>query len=93
MPARTLGWEHEGNRAFRVGKWKIVSEFPGTWTTMYPYAKEGRWELYNLENDRTELKDLAEEQTGKLKELVAAYERWADRIGVVPWGELEGKQE
>ena len=24
---RGLGWEHEGNRAYRKGRWKIVSEF------------------------------------------------------------------
>ena len=24
---RELGWEHEGNRAYRKGKWKIVSKF------------------------------------------------------------------
>ena len=90
---RELGWEHEGNRAYRKGKWKIVSEFPGTWTTMYPYEKKGEWELYDMEADRTELNDLAGAEPQLLKEMVEAYETWAKRIGVVPWEKLEGKRE
>ena len=90
---RELGWEHEGNRAYRKGKWKIVSEFPGTWTTMYPYEKKGKWELYDMETDRTELNDLAGAKPELLKEMVDAYETWAKRIGVVPWEKLEKKRE
>jgi len=41
-------WEHEGNRAVRQGKWKLVSKHPG------------QWELYDIEADRTELTDLAQ---------------------------------
>ena len=31
--ARTapLFWEHEGNRAVRLGQWKLVSRYPGAW--------------------------------------------------------------
>ena len=90
---RELGWEHEGNRAYRKGKWKIASEFPGTWTTMYPYEKRGKWELYNMEVDRTETNDLADARPELLTEMVQAYEAWAQRIGVVPWEQLDGKQE
>jgi arylsulfatase A-like enzyme len=90
---RELGWEHEGNRAYRKGNWKIVSEFPGTWTTMYPYKKQGRWELYDLKRDRTELTDLADQRPATLKEIVQAYEKWAKRIGVVQWEKLAGRKE
>lgn len=90
---REIGWEHEGNRAYRKGRWKIVSEFPGTWATMYPYANEGRWELYDMEADRTELHDLAETHPEKLREMIALYEAWTERVDVVPWEDLEGKQE
>ena len=38
---------HEGNRAVRLGDWKLVSE------------GNSRWELYNMKHDRTELTDLA----------------------------------
>ena len=74
-------WEHEGNRAVRQGKWKLVSRYPG------------KWELYDLEADRTELHDLAADHPDKVKELTSLYDRWAQRAGVVPWGELNAKGE
>jgi len=66
-------WEHEGNRAVRQGKWKLVSRFPGG------------WELYDMEADRTEQTDLAASNPDKVKEMVSVYDQWAKRCGVVPW--------
>ncbi|MBE7558299.1 sulfatase-like hydrolase/transferase [bacterium] len=66
-------WEHEGNRAVRAGDWKLVSRFPG------------KWELYNLQEDRTELHDLAAEHPRKVRELEALYKQWAERSQVLPW--------
>ncbi len=66
-------WEHEGNRAVRQGKWKLVSRHPRG------------WELYDLEADRTELNDLAQEHPDKLEELKSMYEAWAKRCGVQHW--------
>ncbi|NQT39453.1 MAG: arylsulfatase [Planctomycetes bacterium] len=66
-------WEHEGNRAVRDGRWKLVSRHPGP------------WELYDLEADRTELHNLAAKQPEKVKELTAKYEAWAERCSVSPW--------
>ena len=60
---------------------------------MYPYEKDGQWELYDMEADRTESNDLADAEPEVLQYMIDAYEDWADRIGVVPWDELEGKQE
>ena len=71
-----LFWEHEGNRAVRQGKWKLVA------------GHGGGWELYDLEADRTERHDLAGKQPERVKELAALYERWAARVGVVPWEKL-----
>jgi len=68
-----LFWEHQGNRAVRQGRWKLVA------------AHKGPWELYDLEADRTELHDLAAQHPEKVRELQALYERWADRCGVQPW--------
>ncbi len=66
-------WEHEGNRAVRQGKWKLVSRHPGT------------WELYDLEADRTELNNLAQKYPQRVEQLKAMYESWAARCGVQPW--------
>ncbi len=67
-------WEHEGNRAVREGKWKIV-------------AKENQlWELYDIEADRVELHDLATKHPDKLKELAAKWDAWAARAHVLPLG-------
>jgi len=68
-----LFWEHEGNRAVRQGKWKLVA------------AHGSPWELYDLEADRTELNDLAAGHPEKVNELKALYESWATRCGVQPW--------
>ncbi|HLX62986.1 MAG TPA: arylsulfatase [Planctomycetota bacterium] len=67
-------WEHEGNRAVRDGKWKLVAKGPG-----------GKWELYDMEADRTETQDLASSQPGKVEELTAKWEAWARRAHVIPW--------
>ncbi len=73
LDERAIFWEHEGNRAVRKGKWKLVSKRPGG------------WELYDIDADRTEMHDLAEKHPEKLTELKAFYEAWAARCGVQPW--------
>ncbi|MEO6924838.1 MAG: hypothetical protein ABI142_13510, partial [Bryocella sp.] len=73
---RTRGpifWEHEGNSAMRDGKWKLVSRFPDA------------WELYDMEQDRTELHDLADTHPQRVKAMAADWGAWAKRIGVQPW--------
>jgi arylsulfatase A-like enzyme len=74
---RTLCWEHEGNRAIRKGKWKLVT-----------LADANQWELYDIEADRTESKNLAATHPDVVRELSAEYDRWAERCGVVPWSEI-----
>ena len=76
-----LFWEHEGNRAVRMGDWKLV-------------AKHGRpWELYNIKADRSELKDLADRHPERVRAMVAAYESWAKRCGVEPWAVVGPKKQ
>ncbi|WP_418319971.1 arylsulfatase [Piscinibacter sakaiensis] len=65
-------WEHEGNAAVRIGKWKLVKRYPQP------------WELYDMDADRTELLDLATEHPQRVAEMAAQYEAWAERCGVIP---------
>ncbi len=66
-------WEHEGNRAIRVGDWKLV-------------AKYGQpWELYDLATDRVESRDLAGSMPDRVKDLAGRWEKWAAHAGVQPW--------
>ena len=76
---RPLFWEHEGNLAVRSagdGRWKLVRKFPG------------EWELYDMPADRTELHDVSAAQPERTREMIAAYEAWAARCGVLPWDEI-----
>lgn len=69
-----LFWEHEGNRAVREGRWKLV-------------AKEDQpWELYDMERDRTEMHDLAAQQPDRVKAMAAQWDAWAARANVLPLG-------
>jgi arylsulfatase A-like enzyme len=65
-----LFWEQDGNRAVRQSKWKLV------WDVELKH-----WELYDVKADRTETKDLADTFPEKVKELAAAYDRWAQSTG------------
>jgi arylsulfatase len=67
-----LFWEHEGNAAVRIGKWKLVRNYPGP------------WELYDIDADRTEMNDVAAEHPDRVRDMRAQYDAWAQRCGVIP---------
>lgn len=64
-----LYWEHEGSKAIREGKWKLVS------------AVNREWELFDLEADRTELNDLKRKVPKRADAMLARWNTWADEIG------------
>ncbi|MEW4527987.1 arylsulfatase [Maioricimonas sp. JC845] len=73
-------WEHEGNRAIREGKWKLV-------------AKENKpWELYDMETDRTELHDLSDRYPDLVARLEAKWQAWAERANVLPLGAWRARE-
>lgn len=72
-PEHTLYWEHIGNCAIRCGDHKAVR------------TADGAWELYDLSVDRSELHDLAPTKPALLADLVDAWKRWADDVGVKDW--------
>ena len=68
---RELGWFLYGSRAYRVGKWKLV------WGVT---AK--KWELYDMEADRTEVNDLSAKYPEMVKNLSDRWQNWAERSEV-----------
>ncbi len=64
----SLWWLHEGNRAIRVGDWKLVS------------TANDPWELYDLSKDRAEQNDLSRQQPEKARELAANWQRHVDEF-------------
>ncbi|MFT5465455.1 MAG: arylsulfatase A-like enzyme [Verrucomicrobiales bacterium] len=68
LPERPIFFEHEGNRAIRLGKWKLV------WTNF-----DKRWELYDIPADRSELTNLAAANPEKVAELERLWLDWAEK--------------
>ena len=54
-------WYHDGNRAVRVGDWKLVADH------------KSPWELYDLRTDRSESSNLAARHPEKVQELERAW--------------------
>jgi arylsulfatase A-like enzyme len=69
---RTLFFEHQGNRAVRQGKWKLVA------------LDDQPWELYDFTQDRIEMNDLAGKFPEKVKQLSAAWDKWGAANQVTP---------
>jgi arylsulfatase len=73
--ARTgpLFWEHEGNKAVRDGRWKLV------------LRHKLPWQLFDMEADRTEQQDLVRKDPQIVAKLEAAWDAWARRTYVDEW--------
>ncbi len=65
---RLLWWAHEGNRALTDGDWKISA------------VRDGPWELYRIESDRSETNDLAETEPEKLNQLIVKWNDLNDQL-------------
>ena len=74
-----VGWELGGRKALRKGDWKIVY-------ANKPWGKDG-WELYNIAKDRSESRDLADENPQKLGEMIVAWKQYVAETGTL---EIEG---
>lgn len=73
---RPIFFEHEGNAAIRLGDFKLVREF------------NRDWELYQIVEDRTELRDLADGDRARVARMTTHYEEWANATGVLDWNLL-----
>lgn len=63
-----IWYYHEGNRAMRIGEWKLVA------------AKDERWELFDLNTDRTESNNLASSNPDKVVEMEKFWNTMLDEI-------------
>jgi arylsulfatase len=59
-----LWWLHEGNRALRVGDWKIVAA-----------GQDAPWELYDLSHDRGEAVNLAVHLPDTVRQLATLWQQ------------------
>lgn len=64
-PPNCVFFNHQGNRALRVGDYKIVSSV----------KKPGEWSLYDLATDRCEQKNLAAEQPERVQTMAAQWQK------------------
>jgi arylsulfatase len=84
-----LFWEHAANRALRVGQWKLVSKTKKNKT--FSPSDENAWELYDINKDPSETKNLAKQFPEKVKELSTKWEIEAIRTKAKPWPWLPTK--
>jgi arylsulfatase len=74
LDREALYWEHEGNRAVRMGDWKLVAK-----------GRQGPWELYDIAQDRSELHDLAATHPELVQKLAEMWMRKAKATQVLPY--------
>ncbi len=84
---RAVFFEHEGNRAVRLGRWKLVSRAEDD---AFAWWQEddldpGNWELFDMEADRTETRNLASEHPDLVRSLAELWNQWARRAYVLPY--------
>jgi arylsulfatase len=61
IPRENLWWFHEGNKALLQQPWKLVA------------SKNKPWELYNLNTDRAESRDLASQSPQRVSKMEAIW--------------------
>jgi len=66
-------WEHEGNKAVRDGRWKLVMRH------------RQPWQLFDMEADRTEQHDVIGRHPELAAGLETAWRAWAGRTFVDDW--------
>lgn len=75
-PDEAIGFEMSGQSALYLGDYKLTRNMP-------PHG-DRRWRLFNLAADPGETRDLSAEQPELMAELMAAYEAYEQRVGVLP---------
>ncbi|MFX0098421.1 MAG: arylsulfatase [Candidatus Hodarchaeota archaeon] len=71
-----LWWEHQDSGGVREKNWKLVR------------FRTGPWELYDMYDDRTELKDVSKDHEDKVSAMSSKWKEIADKVKVLPTGEI-----
>ncbi len=79
--ATPIFYEWAGHRMVRKGKWKLLSHYP-----------QNEWELYDIQNDRSERFNVAKENPNIVADLNTTYLAWAKQNDVVAWNEALAKK-
>lgn len=66
-------WEHFGSKGLRQGKWKLVQ-----------LSNDASWQLFDMEKDRTETKDLSAQYPDIVTSMKAKWVELADSTKVYP---------
>lgn len=67
-----LVWEFNGKRAIMSGQWKLLAD------------ENMPWRLYNLQTDRLENHDVANNNKALIDSLSALYGHWASEVNISP---------
>lgn len=70
-PAEVVGFELFGGRGVRQGNWKLLD------------TGDGQWRLFDVGSDPGETRDLSAEEPERKTALLAAWEAYAEDVGVV----------
>lgn len=87
LEREAIYWEHEGNRAVRMGKWKLVSKASKKHSFIWDETEEltlDNWELFDMEKDRTEVFDIAKEHPELVQKMASMWLAWAKRTKAIP---------
>ena len=76
--ARNLGFEHEGNRAYISGTWKLVTK---NFTSVDNSSYANELELYDLSKDPSETTNLAFTNLTVLAQMVTNWNNWCNFVG------------
>jgi arylsulfatase len=66
---RSVFIEHDGNRGVVTEKWKLTAD------------TGENWHLFDLDVDRFERNNVADQYPGVVKELIKQWEIWATKVG------------
>jgi arylsulfatase/uncharacterized sulfatase len=75
QPGDAVGFEVSGNSAILKGPWKITRN-------QKPHG-DGKWRLYNIEQDPGETTDLSEAKPEVFADMLAEYQAYSKRVGVL----------